>query len=147
MILFAVLSMSVSACAKTPVTAGASSASTDPHRAAWDAAKVGSYTLTVELACFCPRIRYTVKVADGKPQDLSLNGADTDLDSKEAAGLPLTVEDLFAKRDDAYAKQAVEVNVSYDSTLGYPTHLYIDQSKHMADEELDYTVTSFERTS
>ena len=134
-----------SACAKTSAAADDPSASVDPHRAAWEAADIGGYTWTVELSCFCPQIRYTVSVADGQPTHVSLNGVVIDLDSKDLSGLPLTVEELFAQRDDAYAKQAVEVDVSYDPTLGYPTHLFIDQSKNMADEEMGYTVASFER--
>jgi hypothetical protein len=131
----------LAACTKTPP---ASAGADDPHRAAWNAAGLTNYSWKVNLQCFCPKIRYTVTVVDGKPTDVILDGEPTDIGSKRLEGLPLTVNDLFERIDEAHAKDAVEVDVTYDPDLGYPAHLYVDISRNAADEEIDYTVTSFE---
>jgi hypothetical protein len=56
----------------------------------------------------------------------------------------LTVEALLELLQDAYARGAERVDVTYDPEWGYPTSLYIDYDARIADEEVGYEVATLE---
>jgi uncharacterized protein DUF6174 len=124
------------ACANATSPGGSSAPSStspptdlDAARAAWVSADVGSYALTITTQCFCAPQHYRVVVAD--------DGTVTTPAPENY--LPQTVEDLFDQLGTAYRKNAYRVDVTYDG-VGVPTKVYIDQSQHMADEEIGYKV-------
>jgi hypothetical protein len=99
-----------------------------------------------------------MKVVNGEPVDLRWGGKPTSIDKDEEDGIiPLTVENLFDVLDEAYAKHAQTVRVTYDPDLGYPTRVSIDPNFGcqsplpdgkfctVSDDEMQYTVQSFER--
>jgi hypothetical protein len=51
----------------------------------------------------------------------------------------LTVSQLFELVQEALDDNAYEVRVEYDSALGYPRSIYIDQARDMADDEIFIT--------
>lgn len=53
-----------------------------------------------------------------------------------------TVDSLFALVERAYDNHAADVRVSYDATLGYPTEVWIDWRRDMADEEGGFFASS-----
>ena len=50
-----------------------------------------------------------------------------------------TVEDMFRLIEDAIDRDAESVQVTYHDRLGYPTHISIDYSSRIADDELVVT--------
>jgi hypothetical protein len=129
------------------------------HRAEWDAAGVSDYTWRVYVGCFCDSGTSTIEVVDGHPVDLRVGGEPSSIDLDGEHGIiPLTMEDLFNVLDEAYAKHAEVVRVTYDQDLGYPTDIFIDpnygcadpapdgQSCTVSDDQTQYTVNSFDRT-
>ena len=105
------------------------------HRAEWEAAHINDYAWSVTVRCMAcgdwpGPSQITVK--NGKP--VQLLGTDykghvepLSISKDEEGGMiPLTVEDLFDVLDDAYARQAQTVEVTYDPQLGYPTEINID---------------------
>ena len=54
--------------------------------------------------------------------------------------LYLTIDGLFDLIQDAYDRNAHEVQVEFDPSRGYPTRIYIDYSEMIADEELGFTL-------
>jgi hypothetical protein len=124
------------------------------HRGQWEAAGVSDYTWRIYVGCFCEPSTSTIRVVDGKPVDFRVEGepASIELDQKNGI-IPLTMEDLFAVLDEAYAKHAEVVQVTYDQDLGYPTDISIDPNYGcqnpedgcgVSDDEIQYTVKSFE---
>jgi hypothetical protein len=126
-------------------------------RAKWEAADVSDYTWQIYVGCFCDSGTSTVKVVDGQPVDLRVDGEPSSIGSDREHGIiPLTMEDLFDVLDEAYAKHAEIVRVTYDADLGYPTDAFIDpnygcadplpggKSCTVSDDEMQYTVKSFE---
>ena len=97
-----------------------------------------SYTYTVRVSCECPRdvtrpvtvwvdrgvTEYLLYEDDGQPVPLSY-----------ASAAP-NAEQLFAASPDAIDRGAQVIDVDYDPTYGYPTNVYIDYERSMADEEL-----------
>jgi hypothetical protein len=98
-------------------------------RATWQAAAVGSYSLSIKNGCFCVLQDYRTVIADdgtvqkGAPEDY----------------LPQTVDDLFDIIQKGYDDNAVTVDVAYND-VGVPLSIFIDRSKQIADEEIGYTV-------
>jgi hypothetical protein len=56
-----------------------------------------------------------------------------------------TVEGVFRALEDAYARNAAQVQVEYHPQLGYPTDVYIDYDQRLADEEAGYVVANLVR--
>ena len=97
-----------------------------------------AYTYTVRVSCECPSaitrpvtvwvdrgvIEYLLYEDDGQPVPLSY-----------ASSFP-SAEELFDTIQDAIERGADEIDVEYDSSYGYPTSVYIDYNRGVADEEL-----------
>jgi hypothetical protein len=124
------------------------------HRAQWEAAGVSDYTWRIFVGCFCPVSTSTVQVVAGEPVDLRVDGEPASIKLDQANGfIPLTMEELFDVLDEAYAKHAETVQVTYDPDLGYPTDISIDPNYRcqnpddmcgVSDDEIQYTVKSFD---
>ena len=110
-------------------------------RARWAAAGPASYSMTLTRSCYCPREfsgPFGVTVRDGAVASVTLDGEAVPLERA------LTIEALFDLVAEAYARDAARVDVIYDLGLGYPTHVSIDYSVQIADEEIAYTVADLE---
>ena len=126
------------------------------HRSLWKSANINDYSWSVFVDCLtCGDFPggFDVTVVDGEPVDL--RGTDfrgevqkLSIAKDEKDGLvPLTVEELFDRLDAAYASNAEVINVDYDEALGYPRHVAIDPSRTTSDDEIEFTVKSFQPTS
>jgi hypothetical protein len=106
-----------------------------------------SYSYTVRVSCDCPSeitrpvvvwvdrgsIEYQFYEDDGRPVPLSI-----------ANSFP-SVEQLFDAVQDGIDRRADNIDVQYDFTYGYPTSVYIDYDRRVADEELSVTTRGLRR--
>ena len=152
----AVLTLAFAACssrepsgAPLPATAHGNA---DPRaalaaaRATWAARQVAGYWMTLERGCFCPpEWRGPITVTQRAPGEVAMRYA--------ASGEPVpaevrehfhTVAGLFDVVQRALDANAAEVRVTYDAAWGYPTTIWVDHDRNVADEEQGYTVTAFE---
>ena len=53
-----------------------------------------------------------------------------------------TIDGLFNLIQDAYDRNAHEVQVEFDPGRGYPTRIWIDYVQMMVDEEMGFTLLS-----
>ena len=110
------------------------------QRALWEAQGLQNYTYDVQRVCFCPfREGVRVTVSNG-----SVAGA-TDLATGEVlepseVQFYLTIDGLFDLVQNAYDRNAHEVQVEFDPSRGYPTRIYIDYLENVIDEELGFTL-------
>jgi hypothetical protein len=100
-----------------------------------------SYSYVVRVDCECPSdvtrpvtvwvdrgsIEYLLYEDDGRPVPLSYSNS-----------FP-SVEQLFDAIQDGIDRRADVIDVEYDPTYGYPTSVYIDYDRRVADEELSLT--------
>jgi uncharacterized protein DUF6174 len=100
-----------------------------------------SYSYVVRVNCECPTdvtrpvtvwvdrgsIEYLLYEDDGRPVPFSY-----------ANSFP-SVEQLFDAIQDGIDRRADFIDVQYDPTYGYPTSVYIDYDRRVADEELSLT--------
>ena len=106
-----------------------------------------SYSYTVRVNCECPSdvtrpvvvwvdrgfVEYLFYEDDGRPVPFSIS------DSYPS------VEQLFDAIQDGIDRDADYIDVEYDFTYGYPTSVYIDYDRRIADEELSITTRNLER--
>ena len=106
-----------------------------------------SYSYVVRVNCNCPSdvtrpvvvwvdrgfVEYLYYEDDGRSVPLSYSDS-----------FP-SVEQLFDAIQDAIYRDADYIDVEYDFTYGYPTSVYIDYDRRVADEELSLTTRGLER--
>jgi hypothetical protein len=113
----------------------------DQNRAKWEAAAPASYVYAVERLCFCGYFgaaRVTVE-----------NGVAVSAVWVDPEGQPVepttdlfpSVDGLFDILEDAFARNAHSVEVTYDPVTGAPTEFQIDYIEHAIDEELGMRIT------
>jgi hypothetical protein len=120
------------------------------NQSKWQDANLTHYRMQLSISCFCAfrdQMPLTVEVRDG--QIVSMVAADgnevLDTDPNYAFFAPhATIDLLFGDIEQAVKDGAEVVTVTYDDTYGFPAEIAIDISQQMADEEMYYSVTSFE---
>lgn len=116
----------------------------------WQEANITHYRMQLSISCFCAfrdQMPLTVEVRDS--QIVSMQAADgtevLDTDANYEFFAPrATMDLLFAEIEKAVSDGAEVVTVTYDETYGFPAEIAIDISQQMADEEMYYSITSFE---
>jgi len=118
-------------------------------RALWGAAQAGDYRYDYRKYCECNRDEppvTVVTVAGGAVESVYHLHGDSDREVPARDGsldLYWTVDELFDKLADAYARDAV-VRAEYEPALGYPLTLYIDYDPAFVGDETDLRLTRFE---
>jgi hypothetical protein len=107
------------------------------NRVRWDESGSASYQFNFQRSCFCLR-DYTreavVQVEEGAIVAATYADDDTAVDA-DLNDRYDTIDELFALLEEAIATGAVQIDVEFDAALGYPTRLYIDRDRRIADEE------------
>ena len=109
----------------------------DQHRLAWQAAGAVDYDFRFQRVCFCvpdyvqPGL---VHVRGGRIDSVEHPDTGAALDPD----IYLSVDDLFDKAQQALDRDAIEVTLQYDPALDYPTSLFIDIHRQLADDEIAY---------
>ena len=109
----------------------------EENRLKWQANATANYRFNFQRGCFCLR-DYTreavVEVAEGAIVAAAYadDGVAVEADLNDRYD---TIDELFALLQQAVVSGAVQIDVEFDPVLGYPTNLYIDQDRRIADEE------------
>jgi hypothetical protein len=111
----------------------------------WKSTGFTFYAITQTHGCFC--------VLGGVPVQLIVRGDSvvSAYNTRDSIELPaeqrqyyLSVPRLFAQIHDAQARHAATLDMRFDATYGYPTHVYIDYSTQIADDEISYDNSAFQ---
>lgn len=105
----------------------------------WAEAKLDDYRFRFERSCLCAeRGPLVVTVEDGKVVEVKneKTGALIVPEDYERHGL-LTVDELFSVLERA-ATEAQSWWATYEPVLGYPTEIFLDWSRTVADDEIGY---------
>jgi hypothetical protein len=114
------------------------------YEARWKSKQFTNYTMVQSLKCFCPNggQKVTVVVQNNLITDVrDQNGQRLPVDSQKSYK---TVDELFAIIRSVDPAKVATLNVLYDKNLGYPTTLYVDVNKQIADEEYGYSVENLQ---
>ena len=111
-------------------------------RRAWSRQGITSYTFKVSQICFCtPETRGTFAVVVDRGRVASVTDLETGAPRTPSPLVPLTVEALFAKVEDAIDRDADQIEVRYDPRLGYPLEIAIDFVELAIDDEVTYVAS------
>jgi hypothetical protein len=111
-------------------------------RRTWSRQGIASYRFNVSQLCFCgPDVHGTFAVAVVQGRVASVTDAETGEPRTPGPSVPLTVEALFAKVEDAIDRDADRIEVRYDPQLGYPLEIAIDFVERAVDDEVTYTAS------
>jgi hypothetical protein len=124
------------------------------HRRQWQAQHIRHYRYQVQ-AWEGIGISYPVliEVANGKPAAIRLAITPTPApllpppDSRLVAQIVRrydTIDKVFDIVQAALDQRAQEIRVSYDPTFGYPTQIFVDPVKAIADDEFSLAISRFE---
>ncbi|MDJ0844185.1 DUF6174 domain-containing protein [Crocosphaera sp.] len=115
------------------------------NRQLWRSQRLKNYQYIYQQQCFCvPPSNTPLKVSVKNDKitevvDLNNNQIIADLT------FPKSIDELFNIIKDAIQRNADEILITYDQTLGYPTRVAIDYQKILADEEVTYTVENLSK--
>jgi hypothetical protein len=144
-ILAALLGLSLAACGTSDSTGPTDGRATDDRtatraafeqaRGRWTSLGISDYEYAFARSCFCaPDYRAPVRIRVREGRIVEVRSAQTG-QPRPSEGYP-TVDELFARLQDALDANAQNIQATYDPGRGYPTRFYIDQDFRIADEEL-----------
>jgi hypothetical protein len=113
------------------------------NREKWLRQGMPAYTYRLKVGCFCtPDVTRPVRVTveNGVRTSIRPEVAGATVDEQSLSRYD-TVEKVFAIIENAINSNAEVVRVTYDPQRGYPTEVYLDYSRQMADEELFLEIT------
>ena len=109
------------------------------YRTLWEAQRLTDYTFDVVRNCYClGRADVRVIVKDGVITGVTELASEIARDPETFR----TINSLFDLVQDAYERDAHEIQVEFDPGRGYPTRIWIDYVEMMADEEMGFTLLS-----
>jgi hypothetical protein len=136
-LLLAGLLLGVAGCGDI-VSPGSDRSTLSINRQKWASHGYTTYAFTLQQACFC---LFTGPVRVYVDND-SVIDARQIVDNKAVDVRAVqTIATLFAFIDQGIASHAATLEVTYDSTLGYPSRIVYDGSTTIADDEVTYTVS------
>ncbi len=112
------------------------------NRILWKNAHLSTYTYTYQVMCFCPPEEdILVRVLYGNVVAASYSPSNNPVMPERLDDL-MTVEELFQVIQKAITDEVAQLEVTYNSKLGYPERVYIDVDERMVDEEVSHMVSS-----
>ncbi len=112
----------------------------------WDRAGIRDYEVTVSVMCFCgfpAGSPVRVRVEDGVVVSRTFVDSGDPVPAQFAARFP-DVPGLFVEVQKAYV-EADEVEVRFDSALGFPTVIDVDRTRNAIDDEVRWTTEGLQR--
>lgn len=126
-----------------PVDAVAYQAYTD-NLTLWKSQAVNTYVIDFQRICFClPDLTQPVQlnvVNNNLSNAIYLSGAAVNQNNYSHF---YTVDKAFSLIEEAFTKNAAEIRVVYHDIHGFPTNVFIDYDKLLADEELQFNFSNF----
>ena len=114
-------------------------------QARWNERRPASYRYTVSRSCECmaeTTAPVIVTITNGAVASRRYVSTGADVAPAYAALYP-TIDELFAIIDEARRDHVASLDVTYDPTWGFPTHVSIDRNASMVDDEILYVVSAF----
>lgn len=112
------------------------------QREIWNALSLVDYDFELGFSCYCEASLYSpalVYVRGGIVDSLRLNPYYPTPGEGIASRFRLTIPDLFDAIEDAQARNADSIYVDYDSTMGYPRLIRVDETFGVADDEREWS--------
>ena len=112
------------------------------NMALWRHSNISTYEYTYKRNCFCPpEEAILLTVINGQVTAASYSPSDTPLPSEKLNSL-MTIEKLFQVIQEAITQQYDLLEVTYNSTSGYPENISTNPNEQATDLGVSYIVSN-----
>ena len=110
----------------------------------WQGAAIERYQFTYRRSCFCPPEpdAIVITLQDGQIVDASYRTIDLAFSPDLLPTLP-SLEELFQEIQKRLDEGYTQIDVKYDTSLGFPEDLYTDVNEFIVDEEIGHSISEF----
>lgn len=112
--------------------------------ALWQQQKINTYVIDFQRICFCqPDLTQPVTLSvenHNLSEAIYLSGSAVNQSNYLHF---YTINKAFLLIQEAFDKNAAEIRVVYDQEFGFPSSVFIDYDKRLADEELQFKFSNF----
>lgn len=116
-------------------------------KALWDSKDTKDYTYVYDKSCFClEEEKVQIIVDDKEVVEATYIPSNVKLTTTQRNYIG-TVEDYFTIIANAIENKVAKLEVTYNTRYGYPTSIYIDRDKMIADEEITHHLTQLKLSS
>lgn len=107
----------------------------------WKDQGITDYEFTLQITCFCI-YEYTLpkQIVVRNNEIQTVNGIDYSTLEFETY---MTLDEFFDYIRERQSQNPVVEELTFDPEYGFPTYIYFDISKMIADEEVGYTISEF----
>ena len=114
------------------------------QRALWTRQNIPNYRFQLRQSCFChdSGTPFEIRVQNGVVVEVKDVSTGEPVSPSQFSFSP-TIESLFDKIQNAVERPAYSLQVTYDSTYGFPNSASIDYDEHAVDEEYGFEVSAF----
>jgi hypothetical protein len=109
----------------------------------WHAIGLHDYSFTLNQSCFCMGVQPVRITVSHDTVQSARNLQDGSAVTEETLGTLPSMDGIFQKIAEGYAKPADHIALTLNPEYGYPERVYIDYVAMMADEELIYEIRDF----
>ena len=134
---------SIAACSQTTGVGVGSKLQAARNR--WTSTEPNAYQFTLQRGCFCapPATRpVVISVRNHLVESRRYEDDGSAVSGELAAQFP-TIDGVFDQIDAAIIGGARTVTADFDSTRGFPLHVFIDYRGNVADDELTLAIRDF----
>tara|TARA_B100000795_G_scaffold267260_1_gene251763 strand:- start:409 stop:858 length:450 start_codon:yes stop_codon:yes gene_type:complete len=110
----------------------------------WHSFKICNYTITRAISCYCLD-KYTIPKSF-KIENCVVTHIDNEPYQDNQLALNKTIDEMFEFINELHTKNTHILEVTYDEKYGFPTYLYVDYDKMIADDETSYSFSKFTPT-
>ena len=113
-------------------------------RRTWSSNDIRDYEYVVKRNCFCVLggVAVRITVRNDVVYAREIDGTSVPVPQSMSSLYP-SIHGLFTVIQDAIDARAYELTTEYDYTYGFPTDIWIDYDRRVADEEEGYTLLRF----
>ena len=109
----------------------------------WESKNINSYTITLKISCFCI---YTdpidIKVENNKIKEINSAPVTSEQLNNEY-WYAKTIDELFIFIDENIKEELFQQVLEFNETYGFPEYIYFNREEMLVDEEIGYTISSF----
>ena len=127
-------SLSCADMGSEPKISGFSSA-----KAVWQASHISDYSMEQRLICFCAfgGEKFKVVVRNRAVVDVIDLDHNTHVPEQLRSSFK-SIDELFTFLESLQGRDVAELRFEFDKAYGYPTKIYVDYDRNVADEEMGY---------
>ena len=109
----------------------------------WKSHDITSYTITLKMSCFCiPTDPIDINIENNKINEIN-NSTVTSEQLNNEYWYAKTIDELFIFIDENIKEEPFEQVLEFNETHGFPEYIYFNREEMLVDEEIGYTISSF----